>query len=341
MRESLARFLARAQARRPFLILFFALLVTAGALKVASKLEVESGFEHLLPDGRASVKELHRVAEHTAGVSTLFVVIEVPASSPPARKELRAASDALTTEIRAIGEPYVGSADNGVKDALAFLEPRAGLYVDKADLESLLHDVDARFQYEVAKQMDTLIDDDPPPPIDQASIKKRLHLDEGMGDRYPDGYFESKDGRTEVIAIRSKVLGADVANGKKTLELVRAAIAKVDLEKYQPGHELRVRRRPLQRHHRGLGAQRRPDPRGAHRRRVDRDRGDAVLSARSHAPGDALDHRVRHRLDGGHYQAGARQPEHGVELRLHHRRRQRAQPGRHLHVALSRGPQER
>ncbi len=235
MKDRFVRWLARLQARRPLAILAAALLVTVGALKLASGLTVESGFEHLLPDGRASVKELHRVAARTAGVSTLFIVLEVPAGEPRASKELRAASDALVVELRKLGEPYVGSAENGVHDALQYLEPRAGLYASREDIEGLAADVDARFNYEVSKETGTLLDEnEAPPPLDEATIKKRLHLDEGMGVKYPDGYFESADGHTVVVAIRSKVLGSDIHEGQKTLRLVKDTIAKVDLAKYHP-----------------------------------------------------------------------------------------------------------
>ncbi len=235
MRETLSRWLARQQARRPFVILLLALVTAVGALFLASKLTVESGFEHLLPDGRASVKELKRVGDRTAGVSTLFVVLEVPATEPPASEELRLASDELVVELRKIGEPYIGSAENGVHDALRYLEPRAGLYASKEDLEGLSEDVDARFRYEVSKETGALLDEnEKPPPLDEASVKKRMHLDEGMDARYPDGYFESKDGRTVVVAVRSKVLGSDIKQGNETLDLVRKAIAKVDLAKHHP-----------------------------------------------------------------------------------------------------------
>jgi predicted RND superfamily exporter protein len=231
----LVRRLARLQAKRPWVVLGLVTVVTAFALRTASKLTVESGFEHLLPDGRPSVQELHRVAARTAGVSTLFIVLEVPAGEPRADKELRGASDALVVELRKLGEPYVGSAENGVHDALQFLEPRAGLYAAKEDLEGLFQDVDARFKYEVAKETGALLDEgETPPPLDEQSIKKRLHLGEGMEQRYPDGYFESADGHTAVVAVRSKVLGSDIGLGNKTLQLVRDTIDHVGLAKYHP-----------------------------------------------------------------------------------------------------------
>ncbi len=233
--DAFLRRLSRAQATRPFTILFGALVLVALALFAARKLQLEGGFEPFLPQGRASVVELHRVAAKTAGVSTLFIVLEVPADGDPAPTELRAAGDELVVELRKIGEPYIGSADDGLQDAVAYLEPRAGLYADKADLDGLEGDIKARWEFEYAKEMGADFGD-PPPPLDENTFRNRLHLNDGENgvERYPDGYFQSQDGRTLVVAVRSKVLGSDTGNANEALRRVREAITKVDLPKHHP-----------------------------------------------------------------------------------------------------------
>lgn len=232
---ALLRRLAQLQATRPFHFLVATLLTVALAAWSASRLTVAGGFEHLLPDGRDSVRELHRVADRTAGVSTLFVVLETPASEPPDTKSLRAAGDALVAEIKKIPEPYIGTVEDGVQDAMVYLEPRVGLAASLEDLRGLEADVKARLEYELAKASDTLIEDNGPPPLDEASVKARLHLDEvEIEKRYPDGYFQSQDGRTLIVAMRSKVLGTDTAQGGKAIRLVEDAIRTVDLASFNP-----------------------------------------------------------------------------------------------------------
>ena len=76
--------------------------------------------------------ELHRVSARTSSHSTLFVVLE---GQDPAG--LRSAVDALVPALRALGPPWVGSVEDGVQDALAFLRPRAGLYTDLETLKKL------------------------------------------------------------------------------------------------------------------------------------------------------------------------------------------------------------
>jgi len=230
--------LAKLQARHPWRVLAIAFSVVLFSGWLASHLTVAGGFEHLLPDGAKSVVELNRVGKRTAGVSTLFVVLELPKDQEPDRAALRKASDATVEEVRKVGDPYVGTAENGVQEAVTFFQTRAGLYADEKELEKLSQEVDARYQWEGAKAAGTLLDEDePPPPLDTspAAIKKRFGIDATTADRFPDGYFESPDGRVHVIAIRSKVLGGDLVAGNEAIRRVREAVDRVGLDQYQRG----------------------------------------------------------------------------------------------------------
>nr|WP_240807613.1 MMPL family transporter [Polyangium spumosum] len=198
------------------------------------RLTIQTGFESLLPETRPSVQELHRVAARTAGISTLFIVLEGGPDTPTA--ELRKAGDALVPALEALGPPWVGSAESGVHEARAFLSPRAGLYADQKELEALRDDIEERHAYEVAKATDALLDDsDPPPELDAANIKKRFKLgDEATADRFPDGYYQSKDGKTLVVAVRSKVIGSDFSRGSEALRRIREAVDRVNPASFHP-----------------------------------------------------------------------------------------------------------
>lgn len=227
---------ARAQTRSPLIVLAVALLITVGLGSLGAKLTIAAGFEHLLPDGRESVLELNRVSKRTAGVSTLFVVLEAPPGSD--KMQLRAASDAIVKEAEAIGEPWVGSAENGVQESLAFFEKHGGLYAATADLKALQEDVDAYFTYQEAKALGTLVDENAPPPaspLEPESLKKRFGITASAAERYPDGYFESPDGLVHVVTIRSKILGGDLYRGREAIRRVREAVDRVNLDSYQPG----------------------------------------------------------------------------------------------------------
>ncbi|MCA9621462.1 MAG: MMPL family transporter, partial [Myxococcales bacterium] len=232
MLERVLRRLTHVQARRPWVVLGLAAVVAVLAVLAAKRLEVEGGFEHLLPDGKASVSEYRRVVSRTDGVATLFIVLEV--EGEPAPQALREASAALVEELRAVGEPWVGSARDGVHDAVAFLEPRAGLYLDADELEALHTDVLERWSYEVGKAGGMLLDDDaPPPPLDAESLRRRLGLD-GAARAFPDGYYQSEDGRALAVMVRSKIAGSDAVRGREALARIHAAVERVDLTSYDP-----------------------------------------------------------------------------------------------------------
>jgi uncharacterized protein len=223
--ESFFERLALLQVKRPWRVVLIALASTAVSLVFAFRLQLHAGFEYLLPQNRPSVRELHRVAERTAGVSTLFIVLHADTgTAEEAKATLRATGDALVKRLAEIGPPWVGTVEDGVQDAFHFLGPRVGLYGDLHELEHLRDDVDRRLEYEVEKATGNLLDDEPPPEVTAASVKKRFGVS-GLSDgRYPDGYYQSQDGRVLVVAIRSKILGTDTAHATEVVARVRAAI---------------------------------------------------------------------------------------------------------------------
>ncbi|WP_437603281.1 efflux RND transporter permease subunit [Sorangium sp. So ce590] len=226
--------LAELQVNRPALPLLAAGLLTVIALFLATRLQVLTGFESLLPASRPSVQELDRVAAKTAGVSTLFVVLQ--GGEGTSTVALQKAADALVPEIERLGPPWVGSVENGVHEAFRYLSPRAGLYVEHDRLTKLRDDIEARYAYEVNKATGALLDDDEPPPeVSARSIEQSLGLQGIDAGRYPDGYYQSKDGKTVVVAIRSKVLASDFAAGTEAIRRVREVVDRVHPASFDPG----------------------------------------------------------------------------------------------------------
>ncbi len=90
MSTEIAYKIADLQVNRPWIPLGIALVLTAVAVSFALRLKMLTGFDALLPENRPSVIELNRVAQKTAGVSTLFVVLEGGPSTSPSRSARRA-----------------------------------------------------------------------------------------------------------------------------------------------------------------------------------------------------------------------------------------------------------
>ncbi|MGD0674169.1 MAG: MMPL family transporter [Polyangiaceae bacterium] len=218
--------LARWQVRRPgWLLVAGAALSLVGAA-LATRLELRTRFDQLLPDHEPSVVELRRLAERTGGQSNVFVVLEGLDTTA-----LRALGDALVPRLVSIGPPFVASAEDGVHASRAFLEPRAGLFASLTDLQKLRDDLEARWQWEVGEATDSNLDDDPPPAITAAEIKKRFGLD-GQDDlRFPDGYYQSKDGRALVVVARASVQPGDLQNARLALARIRATVHDVRAER--------------------------------------------------------------------------------------------------------------
>jgi predicted RND superfamily exporter protein len=232
-RRSTALFyrLAEAQLERPWTFLLVAAVSVVASLLVAARLEIQPGFEALLPPGRHSVQELERVKQRTAGVSNIMVVLEGDDTAA-----LRKAADAVVEGVEPIGRPWVGNAESGVHEAIDFLEPRALLYPDLAALKELHDDLEERFLWEVGEATGSNLQEEGyvPPEIDPESVKKRLGVAEEQQARYPDGYYQSPDGKAVVVAIRSAVLATDYEQGNEAIAKVREAIERVSPASFHP-----------------------------------------------------------------------------------------------------------
>src|SRR5579863_6772716 len=162
--------LVQVQVRRPWVPLGVVAAITVAFGLFASRLELRTRYEALLPDSQPSVQELRRVEGRTSLAQTVLVLLE-----GPDRTRLRLMGDALIPALSALGPDVVSSVEDGPRETRAFLEPRAGLFVDRVALEKLAKDVDARWDYEIAKETDTLLDDDdPPPPLTADELRRRL-----------------------------------------------------------------------------------------------------------------------------------------------------------------------
>ncbi|MGD0527096.1 MAG: hypothetical protein ABSE49_18275, partial [Polyangiaceae bacterium] len=192
MLKELVERLSDLQIRRPWTPLLFVALVTAFFGYFAAKLELWTRYDQLLPENAPSVVELHRVEARTASAQTVMILVE-----GADRMTLRAFGDALVPALLAIGPDVVSSAEDGTQQARAFLLPRAGLFLEKSELDKLHDDVFARWDYEVAKEADQLLDDNGPP-VTVDDIEKRFKKNDKSGDSGGDdkreGYYEKKDG---------------------------------------------------------------------------------------------------------------------------------------------------
>jgi len=207
--------LARAQVERPWRFVLACLLLSSVATLLASRLQLRTRFEQLLPEARPSVVELARLEEQVRTGSHIFVVVE-----GGARDQQRAFGDELVAELRVGAPPWLVACDDGAHEARAFLAPRAGMFAKLADLERLRDDVEARWDFEIAKATDTNLDDDEPPPaLTWTDVRRRFGLPEA--EQFPDGYYQAHDGRALIVKVDTTVASGDLSAAQHAIDYVR------------------------------------------------------------------------------------------------------------------------
>lgn len=225
-RRRLAQLVVESPEKSPAFVLMLGAVLLAAALGMASGLRVVAGLEDLLPRGRPSVVELERVRERVPAVSSLTIVLE--GVDPGAVRE---AERDITAVVGAIGPPWVGSVESGMGDAVAFLEPRAGLFVPRATLEALANDLERRVGWEVLRRAGLLLDEgaEEPPLMTGATVRQRLGV--ATSAPHPRASYGSSDGRTAVIVVHTAVLNSDFEASQRAVQRIRAAVETLHLER--------------------------------------------------------------------------------------------------------------
>jgi predicted RND superfamily exporter protein len=213
----------------PFVPITFFFIVGALASWRATRLEIRPELWTLLAPEQPSVVEIKRILARTQGLSRVFVVVESPDN-----QQLRRFGDALVPRLLAIGSPWVGSAESGVQATRAFLAPRAGLFATSADLGQLLDDLAAEERRHFRRLIGADFDEPPvtaepaaDPPLSQALPARLEHLLGARAEyaaRYPDGYYQSADGKALVVVARSSVLPDDLPRSHEALRRITSAV---------------------------------------------------------------------------------------------------------------------
>jgi uncharacterized membrane protein YdfJ with MMPL/SSD domain len=216
------------QLRKPWTAIAAVTAVTAVFAFFASRLTLRTRYDALLPDDSPSVQELRRLEQRASAAQTVLIVLE-----GADRGVLRRLGDAIVPALTALGPGIVSSAEDGPHDLRAFVAPRLGLFAETAELDRIDADIAARWDFEVARETGAILDDDgDPPPLTWGAIEERLRRDaRGSGgddiERFPDGYYERRDGRALIIVARSPVAGGDLPRAKAALIAIQSAVERI------------------------------------------------------------------------------------------------------------------
>lgn len=229
--ERLLVTLATLQVRRPFLVVLVALCSIAPSAWLAAGLEVRTGFGELLPDSSPAVVEHRKVSTRIASQSTLAVTAQGEDTDVLKRFLVE-----ITPKLRELPNEWVSSVDNGPREATQFFEKHKHLYADLADVEQLHRDVIERYDWEVGRELDLNLDDEPPPAFDPKAISARLErkLTEAKKSAPgTDGYYLGEGGKFAVIMLRTP-LGSTDQRAFEMQERIAKIVEAADYTKADP-----------------------------------------------------------------------------------------------------------
>ncbi len=174
-------------ARRAWIILGVAFVITAGGFSLVRKLELRAAFSELLPSDDPGVKTMERTQARMGDLSLLLVGIR----SPDRAANLRYAA-AVTERLLRLPKSVCEIATYHLRDLKDFFEANKWMYIGEPDLENIRD----RLKREIAKQKNPLLLDlgDDEANESPAAMKDRLTKQDRLGGKFPGGYFSNADG---------------------------------------------------------------------------------------------------------------------------------------------------
>jgi predicted RND superfamily exporter protein len=193
---------------------------------------LRSDLEQLLPRDAPSVAAIDELRARLAGLQHLGVVVDTGTPEQLAAGERFL--DDLAARIRAYPPPLAATVRVGDAAERRFLRDHALLYADRADLEALQSRIEARRDYEVAKQTGGLLDEDEPaPPLDFGDL--RAKYDKPPSEHRPGDRFSSPDLHLTLLLVDVGEFSTGRGRGEKLLDRVRADVRALDPARYAPG----------------------------------------------------------------------------------------------------------
>jgi predicted RND superfamily exporter protein len=193
-------------------IVWGAFLLFLLALLAARRLELRSDFSELLPQDDPELKQLKQLGERIGGASNLIVAVEGP--DPTANERF---ADALAGKLRDLIGTDLSAIDYRSDEAKAYFEHNKALYADLTDLRRAEDDlrkliVSAKNPAFIPFADEDLKEDADSPRVDLRHLQRdldRRHAEQ----RFPHGYFESKDRTLLAMVTWTRSTGIGDASG--------------------------------------------------------------------------------------------------------------------------------
>jgi hypothetical protein len=198
---------------------------------------LRSELEQLLPRAAPSVVALDELRRRMPGLQYLGVVVDAGREENlPAAERLL---DDLAVRIRSYPPALVKSVRTDQAVERRFIEDNAPLYMDLADLQTILGRIEARRDWQAAKDTGALLDEEePPPPLDFDDIQKKYDA-RRIGTGHLDGErYSSKAMHTSLLLVEAGAFDTGRGRAAELLKRVKSDIAALGPSAYAP--DLRV-----------------------------------------------------------------------------------------------------
>jgi predicted RND superfamily exporter protein len=191
--------------------------------------------EELLPRSAPSVVAIEELKRRLPGLQHLGVVVDTgtdDANVPAAERFL----DDLAARIRGYPPGLVKVVRTGDATERAFFEDHAPLYMDLADLEAIARRVEARRDWEAARETGALLDEDAPaPPLNFDDIQKKYDDRRNTARRFEDDRFASRSLHTALLLAELGEFETVGGSSRALFDRVKRDIAALNLVSYAPG----------------------------------------------------------------------------------------------------------
>jgi len=220
--------------RRAILALSIVVAIAAGA--VALTLPLKADFSYLLPPNTESVRHLRAIEKRARVIGTIMVAVE--SDDPVARKQ---AAYAARDRILALGPERISSITFDEKPARHFAWDNRWLFVSLPDLEQARDSLDDKIRRAKLKANPLYVDFEDEPAAatgkdgkpaaavtsDGAADDLRKRLKDAEKLRDDPGELVSKDGRLQIMVIRTAFAPGEVDRDRKLIADVNRVAAGV------------------------------------------------------------------------------------------------------------------
>jgi predicted RND superfamily exporter protein len=224
--------LTAASFRHPRRFLLGALVVLIAGAALASRLEIRSSFEDLLPPDLPSVRHAKDLARRVGGDGTVLVVVE-SLPGPANLEQAKGMASRLAEDYRALGPSVIRSVEVNLGEVERWFADHWPLFLDLAELEEsrgrmvqaigrakaranpVMNFLDAEEEEDTGpiRIVDPLLD--PGQPLPRALVAQRFA-------RHPEGFLVHPDGRSVLVVVRPTGTSLGVGEARKLLDRMRS-----------------------------------------------------------------------------------------------------------------------